>query len=95
MGLSQPYKYKKEKLVEPAPISVPYRNLNLISEQSENNVLKITNQNDEKGTGFFCLIPFPDKFNQLLTLITNNHILDKNNIEIGKIIKFSSARLSN
>ena len=53
MGLSQPNKYKKEKLVMFAPISVPFRSLNLISNQSENNVLKITNQNDEKGTGFF------------------------------------------
>ena len=88
----QPYKYKKEKLVKDVPISVPYRSLNLISNQSENNVLKITNQNDEKGTGFFCLIPFPDKFNQLLTLITNNHVLDKDDIKIGKIIKFSSEK---
>ena len=89
---SKPYKYKKQKLVKAVPISVPYRSLNLISNQSENNVLKITNENDEKGTGFFCLIPFPDKFNQLLTLITNNHVLDKDDIKIGKIIKFSSEK---
>ena len=32
------------------------------------------------GTGFFSLIPFPDKTMQLRTLMTNSHILKKRDI---------------
>ena len=37
------------------------------------------------GTGFFCMIPFPDKFKLLPVLITNNHVIgeDPNSIDIG------------
>ena len=41
------------------------------------------------GTGFFCLIPFPKKENRLTVLITNNHVLNENDIKIGHIIKYS------
>ena len=74
------------------PNSVPLESLQLIFNQSSNSILKIVNQNNEKGTGFFCLIPFPDKLHPLSTLITNNHVLDKNDIELGKTIKFSSEK---
>ena len=40
------------------------------------------------GTGFLCLITFLDKSNPLTVLITNNHILGKDDISIGKIINF-------
>ena len=39
--------------------------------------------NNEKGTGFFCKIPFPDKNNMLPVFITNNHVINKLN---GKIV---------
>ena len=80
--------YIPEKDVGPA--SIPLEALIIIGKQSKNNILKITNQNNEKGTGFFCLIPFPDKFHLLPTLMTNNHVLDENDIKEGKTIKFSS-----
>ena len=39
----------------------------------------------EKGTGFFCQInDFPIKY----ALFTNNHVLNKNDIKLGNIIKF-------
>ena len=92
MGLMgyNPYGYNPEKKIRNAPSSVPLKALNFIIEQSKNNILKIINQKEEVGTGFFCLIPFPDKLNLLPTLITNNHVLNESDIEIGKIIKFSS-----
>ena len=89
---SKPYKVVQEKEIENAPLSVPLKSLNLFSNQSANNILKIVNQKNEKGTGFFCLIPFPDKLHPLSTLITNNHVLDKNDIAIGKTIKLSSEK---
>ena len=87
---SNPYSYQPEKKIINAPSSVPSKSLNLISGQSKNSILKIINQKNETGTGFFCLIPFPDKLHPLPTLITNNHVLNKSDIEIGKTIKFSS-----
>ena len=86
---SQPY-FIPEKEIKNAPISIPLKSFPLITNQSENNILKIVNKNNEKGTGFFCLIPFPDKLHPLSTLITNNHVLDENDIEIGNTLKFSS-----
>jgi hypothetical protein len=45
------------------------------------------------GTGFFCEIPFHNKF--LPVLITNNHILDENDTKTGKIIKLSIYDINN
>ena len=87
---SNQYSYEPEKKIINAPSSVPSKALNLISEQSKNSILKIINQKNEAGTGFFCLIPFPDKLHPLPTLITNNHVLNQDDIKVGKIIKFSS-----
>ena len=38
------------------------------------------------GIGFLCKIPFPDKSNMLPVLITNNHILEKDDVAVGKNI---------
>ena len=42
---------------------------------------------NNNGTGFFCKIPIEDK--KIKMLFTNNHILNKESIKIGKIIKFA------
>ena len=55
---SNPYSYEPEKKIMNAPSSMPSKALNLISEQSKNNILKIINQKNETGTGFFCEIIF-------------------------------------
>ena len=62
-----------------------------IVEQMEKCICKIK-INNKQGTGFFCKIPFPDKNKILPVLITNNHILDENelsenNVEIQLFIK--------
>ena len=50
----------------------------------ENCIYKINKNNGARGTGFFCKIPFNK--NLLKVLITNHHVLKKNDIEDGKII---------
>ena len=47
-----------------------------IIEQMEKNICKITFANTS-GTGFFCNIPFPDEYNMIHALITNNHVINK------------------
>ena len=79
--------YIKESLIEDQPIPVDIEGTKLILFQMENCICKIIKDNGTKGTGFFCKIPFPDKNNLLNVLITNNHILNENDIENNKIIK--------
>ena len=55
--------------------------------QMENCICKIYKENGGIGTGFFCEIPFNN--NLLKVLITNNHLLNENEIEDNKIIKIS------
>ena len=51
-----------------------------------NSICKIEKEKTT-GTGFISIIPFPDKFNQLPVLFTCNHILNNNELKIGRIIK--------
>ena len=59
-------------------------NMNL---QLATKVCKI--KSEKKGTGFFCKIPFPDQFKLLPVFITNNHVLNEEDISTNKIIKIS------
>ena len=78
----------EEALIEDQPIPVDIEGTKVIISQMENCICKIVKDNGQKGTGFFCNIPFPDKNNLLNVLITNNHILHGNDIKNDKIIKF-------
>ena len=78
----------EEGLIEEQPIPVDIEGTKLILSQMENCICKIVKDNGHKGTGFFCLIPFPDNNNLLKVLITNNHILNENDIQDYKMIKF-------
>ena len=78
----------KEKLIEEQPTPVDLDGTKTILSQMENCICKIVKDNGEKGTGFFCRIPFPDENHLLNVLITNNHILNEIDIENNKIIKF-------
>ena len=51
------------------------------------SICKITKNG--KGIGFFCKIPFPDEFQLLKVLITNNHVLGEEDIIDGSIIPIS------
>ena len=57
-----------------------------ITRQMEKCICKIS-MNEKNGTGFFAKIPFSNI--QIKVLITNNHILNADDILVGKIISFS------
>ena len=57
-----------------------------IIDQMEKSVCNIIKEN-MTGTGFICIIPFPDKLHPLPVLITCYHVLRKEDLEIGKKIK--------
>jgi len=50
-------------------------------------VCKIYKPNDDYATGFFCEIPFANSI--LPVLITNNHVLNKDDIKINRIIRIA------
>ena len=76
-----------EKLIEEQPEPVDIEGTKLILSQMKNCICRIIKDNGEKGTGFFATIPFSNNTNNLLNvLITNNHILDENDIENDKTI---------
>ena len=85
------YKHEKEEEEEVFFLGVNEIELELILKQLKVAICKIIldEKDDNYGTGFFCLIPFPDFYNQIPVLITNNHVLDENHLKSGKKIKFS------
>ena len=73
----------KEQLIEGQHNPIPLKGVKKIEEQMEKCVSQIyTNEN--KGTGFICKIS-----DNLYVLITNNHILNEEDIEENKIIDIS------
>ena len=79
--------YEKEKMLNRMPIPVPLEGLKKIIYQMENCLCKIFQENGGKGTGFFCNIPYYGK--TIPFLLTNNHVLNKNDIEDNKIIRLT------
>ena len=77
----------QEIFIENEPEPVDLEGTKLILFQMENCICKIY-QKEGNGTGFFCKIPFPDKNNLLSVLITNNHILNEEDIKNNKTINF-------
>ena len=78
---------KQERLIKEQPIPVTLQNTKKILFQMENCICKIYMNNGGIGTGFLCKIPFNN--NLLPVLITNNHILNENDISNNKIIKLT------
>ena len=76
---------QKEKDVKP----IPNRITKIINSQLELSVCKIYINEKESATGFLCKIPFPDEFNLLPVLMTNNHVINKEYFLKNKIIKIS------
>ena len=77
----------KESFIEFQPIPVSLEATKDILYQMENCICKIHCNNDSTGTGFFCEIPFQN--NSLPILVTNNHVLNEEDIKNGKIIKLT------
>ena len=74
---------EKEVMLYKMPIPIPVKGVETILYQMKNCVCKIYQENGGTGTGFFCNIPY---FNKPF-LMTNNHVLKKEDIENNKIIK--------
>ena len=78
----------KESLNQDQLLPVSIEGTRTILYQMENCICKIYKENGGIGTGFFCEIPFINN-NLLKVLITNNHLLNENEIEDNKIINIS------
>ena len=72
----------KEKKLNYYPEIVSLESSERIIYQMKNNIVKIYLNNESKGTGFFCRIPYINN-KELNVLITNNHVI---NLELDKII---------
>lgn len=81
--------YIKEASLKQSLSSISFEGMKIIQKQMEKSICKIHCGKDKHGTGFFCLIPFPDKINLLKVLITNDHVLSKNDLIKGKKVKIS------
>ena len=77
----------QEKLIEDQPIPVSIEGTEIILDQMKKCICQIYLKDGNKGTGFFCKIPFDN--NLLPVLITNNHVLNENDIENNKKIELS------
>ena len=76
---------KKEKYIDKtSPKPVSFKGTENILNQMNNCVCRIYSNGN--GTGFFTKIPFKYKF--IPVLITNNHIINEDDIKNNKIITF-------
>jgi len=80
--------------------NITLKNSKILFEKSEKSICEIITDKGY-GTGFFCIIKYPNKYNEIYCLITNNHVITKNmltyqeNIEIklnNKEIKISLSK---
>ena len=78
----------QEKYFEDSPIPVSIKGTEQILNQMKKCVCKIHNKGI-KGTGFFCKIPYPFPPNLFPVLVTNNHILNKSDLENNNTITLS------
>ena len=76
--VQKPKNYKEEKFLPGYSRPITYEKIKEILHQMENFICRIKIDNNIKGTGTFCKIPFPDKDNLLPVLITNNHLIKEN-----------------
>ena len=74
--------YKKEKYITTSPEPVTLGATEKIIDQMNNSVCRIDNYG--VGTGFFTKIPYKSKL--LPVLITNNHVIGKDDLMNNKII---------
>ena len=77
-----------EKHIEKSPIPVSIEGIEQILFQMKNSICKIIKCDGEKGTGFFCRIPC-NNYNLLPVLISNNHVLNEDDIQNNKKIEFT------
>ena len=79
----------QKKYLGNVPDDVPFDILKIIIKQIETSICKIRCQDGGNGTGFFCIIPFPDKFHQIPVLMTNHHVISEDDLGKNNKIKFT------
>jgi hypothetical protein len=79
-------KYFNEDHVASSPL-ISSEKTKIIINQLNSNVCKIHKSNGDNATGFFCKLPF--SYTLLPVLITNNHVLNEEDIKPNRIIKYS------
>ena len=80
--------YIKEKELPNMPKSAPLEVLENLIPLMKTHICRIECKDGGHGTGFFCNIPYG--WNSFIkVLMTNNHVLDKDDILPNKTIKFS------
>ena len=67
--------------------SLSFKKINNMKEKHNKCICKIIKDENPFGTGFICQIPYNNNFDIMKVLITCNHVLDNNDIKIGKKIK--------
>lgn len=72
-----------ECIIGPSPMSSDQTKV--ILSQLDNCICKVYKSENETGTGFFCLLPNPDICHLLPVLITNNHVLNEEDLKKEKI----------
>ena len=87
MGTSSTY--IQEKDIDGAIASIQGETLEKINDQKKSCSCKIECNEKGNGSGFFSLIPFPNKAKLLPVLMTNNHVLPKEAIIKGKKININ------
>jgi len=80
--------YIPEKTIINSAESIPIKVLKIIFKQTDECLCKIECNKGGTGTGFLCIIPFPNKLQLLPVLITNNHVVSNNDILNNNKIKF-------
>ena len=86
------YDINRQAHIESHPQPIGKNQIKKIYDQMNKSVVKIKN-GEINGTGFICLIPYPDEIRLLPVLITCNHVLDINDINKKKeIILFLDDR---
>jgi len=80
-------KYIQEKELTGFPKAISFEVFDILKPKVKSNVCKIYCSDGSHGTGFFCILQYDWSF--LKVFMTNNHVLSKEDISIGKTIKFS------
>ena len=81
--------YIEEKNISNIPSSVPCEVLLKLGSYLISYICKIRTSKEGQGTGFFCKIKCGGE-KIIKVLITNNHVLNKEDIILGKEINFST-----
>ena len=79
--------YIEEKRLNDSPASISVEALEILIPKIKTSICKIKCNNGGNGTGFFCNIS--DNWTTLKVLMTNNHVLKKDDISMGKKVNFS------